>query len=87
MDLFIGEFKNGEKLKKHYHNEPTEEVYYIIEGEAEVNIGDKKVTVRKGELLSVPTGVIHWPVNRKDEVCRILFILSPKEKEKPVVVE
>lgn len=33
IDIIIGEFKKGEGLKNHYHKAPTEEIYYILEGE------------------------------------------------------
>ena len=87
IDIIIGEFKKGQSLKKHYHKTPTEEVYYVLEGELEVNIEDKKITVKKGDMVSVPPNVVHWPINHLDETCRILFILSPKEKEKPIIIE
>lgn len=87
MDIIISEFKKGEGLKKHYHKDPTEEVYYILEGEAEITISDKKVIAKKGDILSISPGTAHWPVNNKDQICRILFILSPKEKEKPILLE
>lgn len=85
MDIIIGKFKKGEGLKKHYHKAPTEEVYYILEGEVDVNIKDNKIVLKKGEMLSVPPNTLHWPINNRDEVCRILFILSPPEKEPPVI--
>ncbi|MCL5985170.1 MAG: DUF296 domain-containing protein [Actinobacteria bacterium] len=87
IDILIGEFKKGERLKKHLHKHPTEEVYYMIEGEVEVTIDDEKTIAKKGDLLFVPPEVVHWPINQKDEVCRILFILSPKEKESPTILE
>ena len=87
IDIIIGEFRKGEKLKIHYHKPPTDEIYYILEGEAEVTMEDKKITARKGDILYIPHGMVHWPVNLKEEVCRILFILSPPEKEPPVVVK
>jgi len=87
IDIIIGEFKKGEGLKKHYHKAPTEEVYYILEGEAEVNIKDMSIIAKKGDILSVPPNTIHWPINHKDEICKILFILAPIEKESAVIIE
>lgn len=86
IDIIIGEFKKGEGLKKHFHKKPTEEIYYILEGEIEVTIEGKTVTARKGDILSVAPEVIHWPFNNKDKICRILFILSPRESQPPVIV-
>ena len=86
IDIIIGEFKKGEGLKKHYHKKPTEEIYYILEGEIEINVNDKKTTAKKGDMISVMPETVHWPINIKDQVCSILFILSPREKEPPVIV-
>jgi mannose-6-phosphate isomerase-like protein (cupin superfamily) len=87
IDLVMGEFKKGEGLKKHYHRSPTEEVYYIVEGEIEVTMDNKKITVGKGDFIYVPPDTAHQPINLRDEICRILFILSPPEREPPVIVE
>ena len=82
----MGEFRKGQGLKQHYHKSPIEEVYYILEGEVEVNIEDRKTTARKGDILSVPPDTVHWPVNHRNEICRILFILSPADKVGPKVI-
>ena len=87
IDIIIGEFKKGESLKKHYHKHPTEEIYYVLEGEIEVYISGIKTTARKGDILFVEPEVIHWPINVRDEICRILFILSPREAGPPVITE
>jgi len=86
IDVVMGEFKKGEGLKKHYHIHPTEEIYYVLEGEIEVTIDGNKTTVKKGEMLYVKPEAIHCPINTKDQVCRILFILSPRENKPPVIV-
>ena len=87
INIIIGEFEKGEGLKKHYHKYPTEEVYYILEGEVEVTVGSNKIIAKKGDVLSVKPEVVHWPINKKDEVCKILFILSQIEESNPIVVE
>ena len=87
IDIIIGEFKKGEGLKKHYHKHPTEEIYYVLEGEIEVNISGIKTVARKGDILFIDPEVIHRPINTRDEICRILFILSPREAGPPVITE
>lgn len=87
INIIVGEFKKGEGLKKHYHKFPIEEVYYILEGEVEVTIGSNKIIAKRGDVLSVKPEVVHWPLNKKDEVSKILFILSQIEESEPVLVE
>ena len=87
IDIIIGKFKKEERLKKHYHKRPTEEIYYIIDGEGEININDKILIAKKGDLLSVKPEVPHFPINRHDKLLWILFILSPIEKSPPIIIE
>lgn len=87
MDILIGEFKKGEGLKKHYHKAPTEEIYHVLNGEIEVTTENKVIIIKKGEMLSIPPNIFHRPINHRDEVCKILFILSPREEGDPVVIE
>ena len=87
VNIIVGEFGKGEGLKKHYHKPPAEEVYYILEGEVELTIDNLKKIIKKGDIIFVKPNIVHRPINQKDNICRILFILSPIEKESPVIVE
>jgi len=87
IDIIIGKFKKEEGLKKHYHKYPTEEIYYIIEGEGEINIDGEILIAKKGDLLSIKPEVPHFPINRQDKLLWVLFILSPIEKSPPVILE
>lgn len=50
--------KEGEKATLHTH-ESYEELYYIVEGEAKVRIGDEELTVSRGDIIYIPPGVTH----------------------------
>lgn len=66
---FIGEYP----FHKH---DATDDFFYVIEGEMEIDIkGEPSHTVKAGELFVVPKGVVHRP-RAKNEV-KVLLI-EPK---------
>ncbi|HEY8591856.1 MAG TPA: cupin domain-containing protein [Sphingomicrobium sp.] len=56
----------------HKHDE-TDELFFIIEGEFDMDFRDRTVTVRPGELLVVPAGTEHRPAARHGEVKLLLI--------------
>jgi mannose-6-phosphate isomerase-like protein (cupin superfamily) len=56
----------------HKHDE-TDELFYILDGEFDMEFRDGTITLRPGELLVVPRGVEHRPAARRGEV-RLLLI-------------
>jgi mannose-6-phosphate isomerase-like protein (cupin superfamily) len=55
----------------HAH-EDTDEVFIVLEGEMEIGLRDRTVTVREGELFVVPKGVEH--ITRAARECHALVI-------------
>lgn len=55
-----------------HHHKDTDEVFLVIEGSMEIEMRDRTVRLRKGELFVVPKGVEHRP-NAADE-CHVLLI-------------
>ena len=45
------------------HTHPGEEIIYVLEGTLEYRIGGKPVTVKAGDVLFVPAGVVHSAKN------------------------
>lgn len=62
---FQGEFV----WHKHEHED---ELFYVIDGEFNLEFRDKIVTLKQGEFIIVPKGVEHRPV-AKNEVSVMLF--------------
>lgn len=62
---FQGEFV----WHKHEHED---ELFYVLEGEFNLEFRDKTVTLTQGEFIIVPKGVEHRPV-AKNEVSVMLF--------------
>ncbi len=79
VSLEIGIFKPGEDLKPHTHLE-SDEIYYIIKGEAHLRVGKEELTLAEGTAAIVPSGEEHYPKNDGKETLEIAFITSPPEK-------
>ncbi len=43
------------------HCHKADEFIYLLEGQIEVELGTEKVTVKQGEALHIPAGVMHRP--------------------------
>src|SRR4051794_14863147 len=52
-----------ENAKLHYH-EKTDEVYYVIDGEGTMVLGDEQIELHEGVVVYVPRGVRHEAVGR-----------------------
>ncbi len=60
----------------HIHHR-EEEVFYILEGECSIQIGDTHSYARVGDLVSVPRGVAHRYTNEGIGQLRMLVTFSP----------
>jgi quercetin dioxygenase-like cupin family protein len=59
------DFAPGSSFPRHKH--PGEEVIYVVAGTVEYEIGGKWVTVKTGDVLFVPDGVVHAARNVGNE--------------------
>lgn len=55
----------------HKHDE-TDEVFYVIKGEMNIEFREKSVTLKAGDLFVVPKGVEHKPHALKE--CHVMLI-------------
>ena len=57
-----------------WHSHPdTDDFFLVLDGELDIELRDRTVTLGAGELFVVPTGVEHRPVARRGEV-KVLLI-------------
>ena len=61
----------------HIHKK-YDEVFFVMEGEMEFSLDGTSKTVRKGEIVDIPSGCLHTFFNRSDAPCTWLNIHSPK---------
>lgn len=61
-----------------WHQHPdTDDFFLVLEGELDIELRDRTVTLGPGELFVVPRGVDHRPVARRGEVK--LLIVEPRD--------
>ncbi len=60
-----------------WHNQEQEEIYFLLEGEAEMCLGAERQTLRAGQAVYIPAGEFHQLTNLSDEVCRMLYCYGP----------
>ena len=54
----------------------TDDLFLVLDGELDIELRDRTVTLGAGELFVVPKGVEHRPVARRGEVK--LLLMEPK---------
>lgn len=60
-----------------WHSHPDcDDFFFVLDGELDIELRDRTVTLHPGELYVVPKGVEHRPVARKGEVQMLL--IEPK---------
>lgn len=60
-----------------WHNQEQEEVYFIIEGTAEMCLGSERRTLREGQAAYIPSGVFHQISNLGDMPLRMIYCYGP----------
>ncbi len=63
------------------HTNWVEHEQYVLEGQAEVGIGDRVHKVKKGDAVFIPAGVPHWYRAEGDQSFRFLCLV-PNQPDK-----
>jgi uncharacterized RmlC-like cupin family protein len=81
ISIIVGEFPIGHRVTPHTH--PYEEIVYLISGHAEMSYGPglaQKVEIEAGDILYVPEGVLHSPMNPGPNMVQYLVARSGPEE-------
>lgn len=60
-----------------WHNHDQEEVYVILEGSAELCVGEERGLIAAGQAVYIPSGAYHQLTNLSDEICRMIYCFGP----------
>lgn len=60
-----------------WHNQEQEEIYFIIEGEGEMCLGEERRTIATGQAVYIPPGVFHQLTNTGDKPMRMIYCYAP----------
>lgn len=66
----------GQATQRHYHRE-AEEIYFVLEGEAEMELDGDRAHVEAGQAIPIPPGARHQVVNVGTVPLRILCSCAP----------
>jgi len=78
--LGIVEIKGGGRNTLHKHPN-CEELLYVLSGAATHVIGDKKVSIRKGDLIRVPPNAPHMAIVTSSEPLRAVISYSSGDRQ------
>jgi len=60
-----------------WHNHEQEEVYVLLEGEAEMCLGEERRLLSIGQAVYIPSGVFHQLTNLGSAPARMLYCYGP----------
>jgi mannose-6-phosphate isomerase-like protein (cupin superfamily) len=69
-------FEPGQAQTGHSHA-GSDKIYYVIEGEAQIRIGEDERRVTAGTAALAPAGVAHAIANAGTERLRVLVMMAP----------
>jgi mannose-6-phosphate isomerase-like protein (cupin superfamily) len=69
-------FEAGQMQAGHTHA-GSDKVYYVIEGQAQIRVGDEERTVTAGATALAPSGMVHAVTNPGPQRLRLLVFMAP----------
>ncbi len=66
-------------LKRHTH-ETASEMFYVVEGSAQITLGDVKQSIKAGDLMIVPKGALHSIKADNGLLKAILITMPPRDR-------
>ena len=60
-----------------WHNQEQEESYFILEGTAEMCLGEERATLQGGQAVYIPPRVFHQLTNIGSSPCRMMYCYGP----------
>lgn len=72
-------YSPNSEVQLHRHADSVD-IYYVVEGEGLVTIGDEERVLRKGDMVAIPKNTVHGVINPYKRPLIMLDILAPKPK-------
>jgi quercetin dioxygenase-like cupin family protein len=60
-----------------WHNQDQEEVYFVLDGTAEMCLGEERTTLMAGQAAYIPPGVFHQLTNIGDAPLHFVYCYGP----------
>ena len=78
-DLYC--LKPGQSQKPHSHA-GADKIYYVIEGEARIQVGDEEQLAGAGRIVLAPSDVVHGVRNASSQPLSLLVFMAPNPNVK-----
>jgi len=79
--VIVGMFPPGQPAPPLHVHPHTDEAFYVADGDATFQLGDRELPVTAGGLVFVPRGMPHTVWNSGDRPVRGLILVSPGNAE------
>jgi mannose-6-phosphate isomerase-like protein (cupin superfamily) len=78
QNLWIGMSKvdPGSRSNPHHHD-VQEEVFYVVSGHGEIEVGNEREPIEPGSVIVVPPGMTHSLINTGDETLKVFSAVAP----------
>jgi quercetin dioxygenase-like cupin family protein len=60
-----------------WHNQEQEEIYFVMDGNGEMCLGQERQAITSGQLVYIPSGVFHQLTNIGDRPLKMLYCYGP----------
>ena len=60
-----------------WHSQPQEEIYFVLDGQGEMCLGDQRQVIRGGQAVQIPSGVFHQLTNIGDTPLHMIYCYGP----------
>ena len=78
-DLYC--LKPGQSQKPHSHA-GADKIYYVIEGEARIQVGEEEQVAGAGRIVLAPSDVVHGVRNASSQPLSVLVFMAPNPNVK-----
>ncbi len=78
VEVVLLAFKPGQGLKE--HTTPVDVFFYVVQGTAEVQVGDQTKQVPEGNIVLSPKDIPHNVRNTSDADAKILVVKTPNPR-------
>lgn len=79
---YIINMVGGPNTRTDFHDNPTEEIFYQLKGNAYLNIWDRgqfdRIDIKEGEIFVLPAHVIHSPQRPEPGLCLLIELTRPQ---------
>ncbi len=78
VEVVLLAFSPGQGLKE--HTTPVDVFFYVVEGTAEIQVGDKIKQVEENNIVLSPKNIPHNVKNTSEEDTKVMVVKTPNPK-------